>query len=153
MKMKTAKENKLFNKIIDFYLLNCPVVLNKNKVCVRAKSFAELGFCNQKLSKLLKVMNKDINNHIFFDREPSEHKEINLKDVDYEIISCVEHSELKKTKSIFYAIRNGLAHGQYQIKQKVIVLEPSKNNNRKAFIRLRMTTLIKWIGYIKNGQY
>lgn len=80
--MKTAKENKLFNKIIDFYLLNCPVVLNKNKVCVRAKSFAELGFCNQKLSKLLKVMNKDINNHIFFDREPSEHKEINLKDVD-----------------------------------------------------------------------
>ena len=43
MKMKTAKENKLFNKIIDFYLLNCPVVLNKNKVCVRAKSFAELG--------------------------------------------------------------------------------------------------------------
>lgn len=148
--MKTAKENKLFNEIIDFYLLNCPVVVNKNKVCARAKSFAELGFCSQKLSKLLKVMNKDVNNRIFFDREPSEHKETNLKDVNYEIISCVEHGELKKTKSIFYAIRNGLAHGQYQIKQKVIVIEPSKNK-KKAFIRLKMATLIKWIGYIKNG--
>lgn len=39
----------------------------------------------------------------------------NADDLNFEMVLFIENSGLKKTKTIFYAIRNALAHGSFSV--------------------------------------
>ena len=63
----------------------------------------------------------------------------------------------KKTVSIcFFYIKNGLAHGRFEFTnekvflEKFIIVEDWFNGTRRALMRLKIKTLIKWINIIEN---
>ena len=47
--------------------------------------------------------------------------------------------------TIFYYIRNALAHGSFMVNGDIYSFESSKDGTTKAAIRLREETLLKWI--------
>jgi hypothetical protein len=70
-------------------------------------------------------------------------------DGNSEFIVFKENSELKKLKSIFYAIRNAFAHGSFSIvnnnQNTIYYLESAKDEKIKSQIKLKESTLLDWI--------
>lgn len=160
-------KDKNFFKILDFYLFNCPVSIKGKKVSKRAKSFEEYKISNTDLTKLLKMMKKDLvdsNYRILKNDEDIEktrlqlEKSSGLNDEYYEYVIFKENTEIGKTRTIYYSIRNALAHGSFSTKDirrgRIYCFEASKDGKIKAQIRLKDKTLLKWIdliiGYSEN---
>ena len=151
MTTKEIFETSNFNRIVNFYVFSCPVKNKNGKVCCNAMTFEQLGYSRQSLIKLLKFIKTKLNNRVCFEEILSLHPDLNLKNKNYEIISCVEKKEIGKTKTIFYLIRNAFAHGQFDLISKTYILSPSKNGKPKGFIRLKEKTLLEIIEVVKGG--
>lgn len=82
------------------------------------------------------------------------------RNIDEERIAFVKVKNYNEVLSIFYHIRNALAHGRIAIKgnsnkQIVYILEDGRKSNGKFIVTARMVlkekTLISWINIIKNN--
>ena len=159
--------DKNFQRIIDFYLFNCPVTMEgqknkkpiKKKVSKRAITFENKRWTGNLLTSLLRIMK----NHIIFEetatpeavKSSSEKMEIESNQSDPYFEMIVYYPTIGKTKSIFYSIRNAFAHGSFSVvkegKESVYFLETEKDGNFRARIRLKEKTLLNWIELFENG--
>ena len=77
-------------------------------------------------------------------------------DLNFEMVIFIENSDLKKTRTIFYAIRNAFAHGSFSVsgagEKRTYCLENRKDGVLKARIRLREKTLLNWIELVENPE-
>lgn len=158
-----------FQKIIDFYLFNCPCETESGSVGKGTKKYTKVskrgttlraqgwtkGFLNTLLAAMKKTASGHLEYHPFSEGTniaiESDKIEIGagLSDVHFEMIVFAERSDMNKTSAIFYYIRNALAHGSFSVVadgyRKIYYLESSKNDMVKARIRLTEETLLKWI--------
>ena len=157
-------KNENFLQILNFFLLNCPVVFPKSrrKVSQRAKSLEKIGWTAHKLLTLLANMKssatKTLKNNYFksdkadFNVEETMSKceqSSSYNDKHFEVMVFVVNSELGETRTIFYYIRNAFAHGAFSVceddKNPVYYLESAKDGKIKGQFRLKETTLLEWI--------
>lgn len=165
-----------FQKIINFYLFECPCEIeqgsigkgNKRYTAVskRGTTFRQKGWTGGKLNTLFAAMKKTdngpLNYHVFSVGEDISTKtynierECSLSDQHFEMVVMAERSDMNRTSSVFYYIRNALAHGSFcqvlSSTQKIYYFESTRNDKVYARIRLKETTLLKWIEYFNSSQ-
>ncbi len=169
---KNPYKDENFQLIIDFFLFKCPsfeIKNNKDKkeyrrVSNMGISLREQGWKGTFLTTLLSSMKHTFSKQLvydiidckdnFLDKFNNIISNINNNDSDYEVIIYVKNNNMSKTSSIFYYIRNALAHGSFSIsnkKYRTYYFESKKNENVKARMRIREQTLLKWIDtFYKN---
>lgn len=151
---------KEFQRIVAFFVYQCPVQYKDGrKVTPRAVSFEEKNIIAAKQTSLLNSMKSKI-----------EHKECykpcnSMQDImefekscrkkypaenHVEFIAYIPDPELEKTRTIFYSLRNSLAHGSFSFVdskngERFYYFEAAKGNNIKARYCLSERTLMKWI--------
>ena len=158
-------ERKNFQKILSFYLFQCPCETQKwskkektimySRVSARGNTLRQRGWTGGHLKTLLAAMKDTTSKQLTYSHLPcnkdilSEVKAIEdnstLSDPNFEMIVIVKRSDMTLTSSIFYYIRNALAHGSFRVNGDVYSFESSKDGTMKAAIRLREKTLLKWI--------
>lgn len=141
--------------LIYFYVIQCPVEYkvkqNTKKISKKGKYFGKLNYSPQDTIRLLSEIKKLINNNIIWCNNEIEVKnaEKNFKkskgysDKKFEYIAITENANMRKTKTIFYMIRNAFAHGDYEYNEKQITFKCEKNNVLKCLMRLNVETLFK----------
>lgn len=158
-----------FQKIIDFYLFNCPCETEKGsknkgtktytKVSKRAKTLRAQGWTGGALNTLLAAMKHTTSGHLeynIFDNKTDIKEKVSkiekystLSDKHFELIAMADRSDMSKTSAIFYYIRNAFAHGSFSVikneSKTIYYLESAKDDTVKAQIRLREETLLEWI--------
>lgn len=78
-------------------------------------------------------------------------KNTTLSDPDYEIMVYKKRSDMSQAEAIFYYIRNAFAHGSFEVKkantgkENIYIFESKKGNDIKAQMRLKESTLLKYI--------
>lgn len=151
-------KNENFQKILTFYLFNSPCEISKgtkeNKTYIPVskvdKTFSKQGWTDTNLSTLIAKM-KSMSYHLEYYPISSNQsintieKNISLSDPNFEMIIMHTRSDMSKACAIFYYIRNGFAHGSFNVKNNIYCFESSKNGITKAKIRLKEETLLKWI--------
>lgn len=153
--------DETYINIFSFYVHNCPVVFKKkkkgivyrDKVSCRGVDFYSKGWDNNTLKTLLANMKNNNGNHILYECTTSDKIESKMREFENSSKSCVEavvfveNSDIYKTQSIFYAIRNAFAHGSFSVDQskKMYYFESEKEGKIKAQIRLKESTLLYWI--------
>jgi len=163
-KIDLTISNKLID-IFDFYVLHCPVSyskeVKKEKVKVKVSNQGDYfkNYSSTEISALLRTMKKDINNDIYIigdNNFKNKYNELCQKysDLEFEFVNYIPNSDMGKTKTIFYSIRNSLAHGMFYIKKvkniNYYYLECAKDKKIKAQMRLKESTLLKWINRYNN---
>ena len=160
-----------FIKIIDFYVFNCPVKFsNGNKVSQKADLFEKRNISGNKLTKLLnkikskndisivflnknKVVNKNEKKDITVQEIEENNKQIKniIKEIEKKnYIVLYENKDIGKCKSIFYYIRNSLAHGDFEIKGKRISGCSCNKSKINGEYKIETSKLIEWIDLINN---
>ena len=151
-------KNDNFKIILEFYLFNCPVVINKKKVCIASKTTLEskgwtFGNANSLLAAMKRALGKcyqygcvalgDIENELY------ELKNINQFNFDREIIIFSKDNNLSKTSAIFYCIRNAFAHGSFSVvnhnSHRIYIFENKNKGQIKCRFVLNEVTLLEWI--------
>lgn len=130
-----------FQKIIQFYLFECPVIDKKGKrVSSRGRSFKERRLEGNGLTSLCAAMKRcsaaTINTVNQLSVAPHGANE-------YLIVR--ERSDMSNVNAYFYAIRNALAHGSFNVDNGVYEIENWHNGQLKAIGRIREKTLLRWI--------
>ena len=78
-----------------------------------------------------------------------------LADPFFDVIVYQKRSDMSDTEAIYYYIRNAFAHGSFGIVQHksedIYVLESKKDNTVKAQMRLKQSTLIRYIELSRMG--
>lgn len=159
-------KNANFQRILGFYLFSCPVLHqnNRTRVSQRGLTFEERGITDRSLTKLLSEMKAKSasgtllyqclgtgnNDFVQIEQQNRAH------DLNFEMVIFVENSDLKKTRTIFYAIRNALAHGSFSVsgtgEKRTYCLENRNDGVLKARIRLREKTLLNWIELVEKPE-
>ena len=151
-------KNENFQKILTFYLFNSPCEISKgtkeNKTYIPVskvdKTFSKQGWTDKNLNTLIAKM-KNMSNHLEYYPISSNQsintieKNIGLSDPNFEMIIMHTRNDMSKACAIFYYIRNGFAHGLFDVKNNICCFESSKNGVTKAKVRLKEETLLKWI--------
>ena len=155
-----------FQKVLEFYLFNCPVLHqnNKTRVSQRGRTFEERDITGRSLTKLLSEMKaKPASGTLLYqclETGSNDFAQIEQRnrahDLNFEMVIFIENSDLKKTRTIFYAIRNGLAHGSFSVsgtgEKRTYCIETRKDGALKARIRLREKTLLNWIELVEKPE-
>lgn len=151
--------NSNLQKIIQFYLIECPVEGKSFK----GKNFQEYGYCGSpafsKLKKkLLDVATKSLKSNYY----PCKKEELlgcfeKCETICYPDEYCVflKSDEKSVVRSMFSAIRNALAHGSFNVKsysKTRIYFFSNQKEYEKARIILHETTLLSWISIIEAGR-
>ena len=158
-----------FQKIIEFYLFNCPCETEKGSESKGTKSYTRVskrgvtlrsqgwtgGFLNTLLASMKHTSSGHLEYHTYNSKTDitTEVKNLeatcSLSDPHFEMVVLSERSDMSKTSSIFYYVRNAFAHGSFSVVdvngERVYYLESAKDDKVKARLRLRETTLLKWI--------
>ena len=133
-----------FQQIINFYVFNCPCETEKGsvgkgtktytKVSKRATTLRAKGWTKGFLNTLFATMKKTVSGHLEYhtfaegtDVEIEANKvEMNssFSDSHFEMLIMAERSDMNKTSSVFYYIRNAFAHGSFSV---------VSDNNRKIY--------------------
>ena len=157
-KQPKSLSNTNLQKIIRFYLLECPV---EGKSC-RGKTFEEYGFRGPSSFSKLKVellnsATTNLRQHYY----PCKKEELSAGFKFCDVLSypdeyCVflKSDEKSVIRSMFSAIRNALAHGSFNVnsyKGTRVYFFSNYKDYEKARIVLHETTLISWIGIIQLG--
>lgn len=152
-------DSKEFQKILDYFLFNCPVEIKEKcntykRVSQRGKTLKQLNWNKSSLRTLLSEMKHTDSGILKYEQlsdsnDEWENKEKNYADTfndeHFEMILFVKHPNMSITSSIFYYIRNALAHGSFSKVGETYYFECYKGKKRKARIRLREKTLLNWI--------
>ena len=82
----------------------------------------------------------------------NEEKATSLADPYFEMVVFKENTAIGKTKSVFYMIRNGFAHGSFSVETadvgRIYYFESEKDGEIKGQLRLREETLLAWINLV-----
>jgi len=159
-----------FQKILDFYLFNCPVenqkgkkeknTLRYEKVSQRGTSLRNLGWEGVYLTSLISKLKNGSFGPIKYCEVKSDAKELfneekelsaGLCDKNFEMILFKKNDSLSILSSILYYIRCAIAHGSFSEKKGIYYFESKKNEKTKARIRLRSETLLLLMKTIKKG--
>ncbi len=161
-------ENGNFQKIIDFYLFNCPSeIKNVNekkgtvtyeKVSQKAVTLREKEWKDGGIQSLLAAMKKTNSKHLCYEnckkgqvleKQNMLENEKDKNDSFFEMIVFQTRGDMNDTSSIYYYIRNALAHGSFSVvehnNKTTYFFESAKNDTITARIRLREETLLNWI--------
>ena len=151
------KDIKL-QKIIDFYLFNCPV----SGKSVRGQSFKDFGWIGSSAfsklkSKLLKSSTDSLKNNYFpckKDELSTCYKNVATVTPTNEYCVFLKHDEKQVMQSLFSAIRNSFAHGSFNVKtykKQRVYFFANFDGYLKAELILQEQTLLSWIDIITNG--
>lgn len=163
---KLPFNDKNFRKILEFYLFNCPSEIEKGKkkspryekVSQRAITLRQQGWEGGYLNSLMAAMKHTTSGHLEYvrckgndvERKTSEIEDnSSLSDNHFEMMVVQNRDDMNLTSAVFYYIRNAFAHGSFSVvgsgEKRTYYLESAKDGKVKARIRLRETTLLKWI--------
>ena len=158
-------EDENFQKIICFYLFECPArsvrIQDKkkdegrteeqphpkkryyyNRISHMGKTFEERGITGAKFNTLRAALFKPIRDRFVFLSDKTFEKPDSLEFV------WLNKPELK-TEGMFCFIRNSFAHGEFEVKDKKYYLENHGNKNElKGKAVLSEETLLRWIDII-----
>ena len=171
---KIPYQDDNFQKILDFYLFGCPMRLPGKKdgqVSQHGKIFEERKIQKGSLKTLYALLKKHTASASIdcegiklnaSERARSEDRIIQhinasqKSDTQFESLIFVVNPEIGVTKSIFYSIRNALAHGSFSVsgtgEKRTYCLENRKDGVLKARIRLREKTLLNWIELVEKPE-
>lgn len=149
--------NRNLQKIINFYLLECPV----ENTSFRGKTFSDYGYQGPAdYSRLKKKLLKNATNSLKSNYFPSKKEELesNFKKVSkvcYPDEYCVffKYDERTIIRSLFSAIRNAIAHGSFNVRNysgSRIYFFMNFKDYEKARIVLYEDTLLNWIKVVKG---
>lgn len=143
--------NKNFQKIITFYLFECPV----EGVTSRGETFRKLGWVgNTKFAQLKRNM---ITKDIHYNASKKAEIEGNIDEVrskNPEQYCVFLSTHVGTLASLFKAIRNSLAHGSFSVKGKGKSRKYyfyNYDKYLKAEIVLKEEKLLSWIDIVKLG--
>jgi len=157
-----------FIKILDFFQIHSPVP----GLSAHCKTLKDYGweYPWKKPYWLNKQLKQEASNYeLLYSAKSKEKMDENLRKADLmnnyptdlgrERI-CVVNNKKNQFMSVFYHIRNSLAHGRFFVKKMkkytVIVMEDVESGSGKRAVTGRMIirkeTLLNWIKLIKNGQ-
>lgn len=154
----TSISSKNLQKIINFYLLECPVPDRS----FRGKTFSELGFNGRTAfgwlkQEMLHAADPSLRENYF----PCQREALDATFQFVESVSppheyCVFLQTSEKTimQSLYSAIRNAFAHGSFNVKQygKInIYFLVNFKGYKKAQIVLQEKTLLAWISILQHG--
>lgn len=158
------KENENFLKILEFYLLKCPVKFIAVKkdgtkklklVSKRAVTFEDRNWIGGNITTLYTELTRNITVECVNNENSVEETRVHieesskLKDSNFDMIIFKKDWRINKTKSIFYSIRNAFAHGTFSVLENngntIYYFENESSETIKAQIRLKENTLLKWI--------
>lgn len=149
--------NPNFIKIVDFYQHKCPVIRpNGERVANRGVDFKSKGWNSDLIKTLLcKMKNnngKSITYHCCAENEKVEDVMSRLEvsnSSNFEAVVFIENKDLYKTQTIFYIIRNALAHSSFSVigrgANRMYFFESQKGRKIKGQIRIKESTLLYWI--------
>jgi len=151
--------DKNFQKILNFYLLECPTD-GKSK---RGKTFSKYGFNGSgSFSVLKKELLNSATKSLRKNYKPSKKGELAenfrfVENVVYPNEYCVFLKNDEKTviQSLFSAIRNSIAHGSFNYKNykgERYYFFSNFKVYEKARIILKEETLLSWIKIIQNNK-
>ena len=153
----TSLSDKNLQKIIQFYLIECPVE-GKSHRGLKFKDYGYVGASSfSKLRKnLLATSSRSLKKNYF----PSKKDELieNFKKTESihfpeEYCVFLKSDENSVIRSMFSAIRNAFAHGSFNVKsyekQKIYYFS-NFDKYQKAKIVLKEETLLSWIKIFKN---
>ena len=161
---KNVYSNKNFQRILDFYLFNCPV----ENTSVRSKTFNEYGWETKHFSVLSKKLRNASDSKIRFHRVPVNSiydallSTNQLTKINFDEETVIYHDSSNSMDTLFSAIRNAFAHGSYQLKTynktRYYCFENRQTGNKNYFdkeirarIVLKESTLLNWIQIIESG--
>ena len=162
------KERGNFLIILEFFLFNCPVKIITQKkdgtkecelVSKRAITFEDRDWIGGKITTLFSEITRNIitecvdnNQNVDYIRAHKEEMS-SLDDEHFELIVFKKDWRINKTKSIFYSIRNALAHGAFSVvnKKDPVYYFENVSNGVKAQIRLKESTLLRWIDLFNSS--
>lgn len=158
-KFPTNLSNKNLQRIILFYLIECPVE-GKSQ---RGKTFREYGYIGSpSFSSLKKNLFSLATPSLRSNYHPCKKEELNdcfknCEGISYPDEYCcfLKTYENSVIRSMFSAIRNALAHGSFNVKSykgKRIYYFSNFKEYEKARIVLHEETLLSWIRIIKNEE-
>ncbi len=149
-----------FQRILRFYLFECPVTFDGAPVSARGVPLERRGWQGAALRTLLARMKQGIRYlEIRSDTDvdaavKNEEAASSLSDPRFELIAFREDSRLGKTRTILYMIRNAFAHGSFCVERTdrgaVYWFSGGKDGNVRARIRLKEETLLRWIDLIQS---
>ncbi len=164
-------DNQNFIKIIDFYLFNCPVLIittkkdgakNFEQVSKRAISFEDRDWIGGNITTLYSEITRNITTECVSNDDSVEETRLHieekttLNDPYFDMIVYKKDWRINKTKSVFYSIRNSLAHGAFSVidnSANPVYFFENEKNGIKAQIRLKESTLLKWIDLFNSSAY
>lgn len=170
--MKKSKnidlKNKNFSKIFQFYVIDTPCYSDKNHpqnlISAKGVSFKDYGWDQGYKFNQLKNLMINVNANRKIDLIQCDNKVNSLADNKYPPDEyCIYNADQGKINSIFYKIRNALAHGEFSLIKYTQKRENKENESLniyfltnhhkglKAEMALSEQTLLKWIAIIKNG--
>lgn len=157
-----------YNKIYMFFVINSPV----DGMSSRGKSFSDYGwktpwrkpFCLRRQFNSLSNNKELIYSAQKYDNmdealEKADLKDFPPRDIEKERV-CIYNGKKTQYLSLFYHIRNSLAHGRFNIENDTFIMEDvaprrkgMSEGSRKCSARmiLKTGTLIKWIELIEGG--
>lgn len=152
---KIAISNANLQKILKFYLFECPVPGKS----VRGRTFQDYGISGSAAFSRLKTnMLKEASSSLRENYKPSTKNEL---DINFSLMNsiippdeyCVflKYDEKRVMQSLFSAIRNAFAHGSFYVKKYYgtrIYFLANYDGYLKAEIVLHETTLLNWINCI-----
>ena len=163
-----------YSKIINFYLFNCPVQTftyekidktkkkgkdNRKKVFKKVSqtndTFESRNWVKGNLITLQNAMKGNIPFIPVASTDNVEEKHSNFEasssnsDKNYEYVIFKKSGDLSQTVSIFYHIRNAIAHGSFSVVRNndspIYYFQSQKDGDIKSRIRLKENTLLQWI--------
>jgi len=157
--------NPEFLRIYKFFVLNTPC----SKLSVQSKSLLEYGWSSPWkkpfwLNKQLKNASK--NPDLLYSTDKLSLLEDVIKKADIKESSldnectekvCFYNNQKNQFISVFYHLRNSLAHGRFEIKKlsddRIFYFEDFTTKEKlSAKMILRKSTLLSWIQIIENGE-
>lgn len=145
-----------FNTIVDFYLLRTPAkrtsfktgqdgkkIYQYSKVSHRGKTFRDIGIIGNDLIKFRKKMQTTSYDKKLTFEFVETFIDFSEKDGEFSVI--LKNSNMSQTDSIFYCIRNALAHGSFSVENQWYKFENENKGKLKGKMKLHETTLLKWI--------
>ncbi len=146
-----------FQKIIDFYLFKTPA----ENLSARSKSVESYGWNNT--YNLKKKIGLTSNQSLFTFAETLKEMEEALSDSNLKKRFWENHNERvclyvqkNQLNSLFYHIRNSLAHGRFDIIKRntdnIFVMEDVNKKCISARMVIKESTLLNWIEIIEQGE-
>ena len=139
--MEILLRKKNFQKIVCFYLFECPVLFsNGRKVSERGRTFKDRKLDKNGLNSLVAAMRRCSNISIYTVKQTPT---VPTGVQEYLIIR--ERSDMSIVNAYYYSIRNALAHGSFQFENGYLSFENKHNGDLKALGRIKDSTLLRWI--------